>query len=401
MKILLTVNSLEIGGAQTFLIRLANELVRRKQQVYIFDHVPERSQAALIELLSPEVKVYSTQLPNFLEFLVWKCNALMKRINPQSEFRDWFRKKIYQWRIRLLNPDLINSHSFEADWLSSQYIGQQAFVISMHGEYELGLSKNNTPELHRRSRKILERAQAIAYPADKNLEIFQYHQPEDLDLLIKKLYYGFPKVSFQNKQRADLGISKEAMVYGLVARGQAEKGWEEALKAFIALQKQFPQRAMHLIFVGDSPYLEALKAKNQDQKQVHFVGFAKQPLEWISIFDIGLLPTFFAGESLPNSIIEYLYCGKPVISTYLGEIQHMIDYQGEKAGILVDFDKDGRPNILALQAAMAKYLEEKTFYKQQASIASLAFQKFDMERCGQEYIEVYERSLEKLKSPKK
>jgi hypothetical protein len=74
-----------------------------------------------------------------------------------------------------------------------------------------------------------------------------------------------------------------------------------------------------LVLVGSSDYLDGLRAATTNPR-VHFVGFAPNPIDWVRLFDVGLLPSYFASESLPNCVAEYLFCGAPVVATRIGEI---------------------------------------------------------------------------------
>ena len=54
-------------------------------------------------------------------------------------------------------------------------------------------------------------------------------------------------------------------------------------------------------------------------------------LDWIQSFDIAMLPTL--NEGFPNAILEYMICGKPVISTDIDGVSEIVLHQ--KTGLLV------------------------------------------------------------------
>src|SRR6185437_13149544 len=85
----------------------------------------------------------------------------------------------------------------------------------------------------------------------------------------------------------------------------------------------------HLVLVGESTYLQTLKNNFAQHQTIHFIGESKNPLEWVNIFDVGLLPSTYASESLPTVVIEYLCCNKPVIASDAGEIVNMIQCDGK------------------------------------------------------------------------
>ena len=92
-------------------------------------------------------------------------------------------------------------------------------------------------------------------------------------------------------------------------------------------------------------------------------------------FDVGLLPSYFLSESLPNSIAEYLFCGAPVIATRIGEIPQMLDVPAQGlAGVLLEQNGRSLTDPAALTAAMRAYLTDPALlaeHKARAAFASI------------------------------
>jgi glycosyltransferase involved in cell wall biosynthesis len=173
----------------------------------------------------------------------------------------------------------------------------------------------------------------------------------------------------------------------MVARGIAEKGWEYALSSFQAVHQKYP--ASHLILVGDSAYLSALKKANTNPA-VHFVGFARNPIDWVRLFDVGLLPSYFASESLPNSIAEYLFCGIPAIATRIGEVPAMLAVAGRgEAGVLLEQNGHGLTQPEQLTEAMQRYVREPTLLADHKLLARQCFEKFRMDKCVAAYEQIF------------
>ncbi len=121
-----------------------------------------------------------------------------------------------------------------------------------------------------------------------------------------------------------------------------------------------------------------------------FTGNINNPLDYISYYDVGLLPTYFPAESLPNTVIEYLYCNKPVIATDWAEIPKMIEFENETAGEIIAV-KNGKADIGKLYNAMKSYLENNKKLKNHSEIAKKAFSKFEMQKCIDKYIEFFQK----------
>ena len=188
-------------------------------------------------------------------------------------------------------------------------------------------------------------------------------------------------------KRQSLGISRDALVFGMVARGIAEKGWIEAVEAFkIVLAKV--KKDVHFILVGSGPCLSELETSlpTHVSTRVHLTGFSSQPGDWISCFDVGLLPSYFPGESLPSSVMEYLSCGIPVIATDIGEIKKMVTTDnGLLAGHIIALHETGKPNVEELAGVMLAYVNSQNEIDEKSRLAANAFHKFDIVECVNAY----------------
>jgi glycosyltransferase involved in cell wall biosynthesis len=117
-------------------------------------------------------------------------------------------------------------------------------------------------------------------------------------------------------------------------------------------------------------------------------GHQQDTAAWIRGFDVGLLPSCLAEESLPLSVIEYLLCGKPVIATAVGGIPEMLG----DAGLLVSLASDGRADVGALAHVMERMMDASV----RAGLAGRVPQAasvFDLGRCVTAYEELFEELL--------
>lgn len=136
------------------------------------------------------------------------------------------------------------------------------------------------------------------------------------------------------------------------------KGFDVILKAF----KEVIQKVenVHLYLLGKIPlndeYYQSLVKyidENNLNERVHFVGLQKNPHKWIANADCFVLPSRV--EGLPNSLIEAMYIGKPVVSTLcIPIISKMVKDGYNGYTVKVDDYKE-------LSNAMIKALELKDF----------------------------------------
>lgn len=404
MNILVAVEELRIGGAQTFALRLAQALHEAGNQVYLYNMYWQLTEHDLLKRLAPDVELLQFQPQiKLLDNALMRAEGWLQRRGKSAALRYGSLRRHLEEVIKEKNIEVVHSQTFKCDHLLARILGsfpRVPLVITMHGDYEqfLAFYRSGTdyviPDYPQKLAETLTRVNGIAYLSDQNLEVLR---PEVVSvptahIHLKRIYNGLAahfSVEAGHFTRAALLIPENAFVVGMVARGVPEKGWEPLILAYQRL-KDGNARPVHLILVGSSQFLTLLKEKYHDDNNLHFLGFVNNPVDCVATFDVGVLASSLK-ESLPNSIAEYLFCGKPVISTDIGEIQHMLTTdEGHKAGILISFPEEGLANAQDLYQAMQDYATNESMQKQHQQYARQAFAKFDMVRCVQAYTELYQ-----------
>ena len=396
MKILLSIEDLRTGGAQVFGMRLAQALHQRGHQAWLYSHYPSYTNHALVKQIAPDVPVlgFEAGVPG-LEWLSRKMQGLLRRFGKPFPLREQLVERHLRRSMEQLGVQLINSHMIKSDYVAAAAAAgaqpQVPLVITMHGCYEDFLHNSVEPEVTLKSREALRQAAAVVYLTQKNLEIFSVPGVRSFDdIPHAQIYNGFDghfSASDKLPTRSQLGIGEQDIVFGMVARGIVEKGWAYALRSFEEISVVHP--SAHLVLVGSSDYLTDLKVVNTNP-YVHFVGFASNPIDWVRLFDVGLLPSYFASESLPNSIAEYLFCGTPVVATRIGEIPQMLEVPVQGlAGVLLEQNGCGLTNPEELTAAMRAYLTNPGLLATHKARATLCFGKFRMARCVAAYEAIF------------
>ena len=239
----------------------------------------------------------------------------------------------------------------------------------------------------------------MIYTAEKNIEaintLINSNKP------LRKILVGFngEAIKKYHVNPATLGIKKEDFVIGMVARGIPEKGWNELIEMFLAIKKTYTKRKIHLILIGNGEELKSL-FQSKKTEDMHLLQFSKNPMEyfsWIAHFDMGVLLSYFKGESVPNSIIEYLYHGLPVLSTPMGDISKMISSSGGMAGQLVPL-KDGKADVSAAVQILETWLDDPAYFNKLKDNTKAAFEKFKMANVAREYLEVYKEAIASFKN---
>jgi len=391
MKVLLLTETLLPGGAETFVIRLANALTGHADVTVAVLH-GELIERQLAAHLSEAVRLRTLTLPAKRSLL--KAESASVRLGL-----GWspVRHLATRWLRRLLEaerPDVLHSHLFKADLIAAQAVAsartRPAHVLTVHGDYPSLLSGRADPRLpgfRRRMADLFGKVAGVAIISPRHLELLKtcLAVPERK---LRTIYNGYvpPTSGFASKTRRDLGLPEDKFLFGMVSRGVDKKGWREAIAAY----QQLNRSEAALILVGEGPAIAALRREGVPEG-VLLAGFSASPVEYVQHFDVGLLPTLFPHETLPTVVAEYLYCSKPVIATDVGEIGAMIQGESELAGRLLPFDGE-RIRIDELSGAMRELFDDQRLTQNLGRVAVQASAKFDMDRCARAYLDLYRSS---------
>jgi glycosyltransferase involved in cell wall biosynthesis len=395
--ILFVINDFNVGGAELFVYRLGIALQQEFYPVFILELLPEKADNAFKQQFLDNGFVLINRhntLSNFKEKLFWKINALCSLVGVKgifSKLKKHEQHKLLIHSIKKQGIKIVHSHYFSSDTFvrTHLYSKDLKWVMTMHGDYNETVYANmakGKPLFLATSKENIQSVDALTYVADVNLAILKEFQLTPKRL--KKIRLGLSKQVIE----MDKLLVKDAFTFCMVARANPDKGWEVMLKAFSLLNQKHPNTKLYCVGPTEGILKDLVVAYSNNEKIV-FTGYTSSPSDYILKSDVGVLPTYFEGESSPYSVIEYLSCGKPVIATDKGEISDMLTTSGELAGILIQLKDDNKPSVIDLMEAMEKMVLDKTFYDQKVKLTPKAFEKFTIEKCKQEYMELYHKVL--------
>jgi glycosyltransferase EpsD len=110
----------------------------------------------------------------------------------------------------------------------------------------------------------------------------------------------------------DLGFDENNFIVGNISRFDIQKNQKLIIQSAYYLIRKFPE--MRFILVGDGKYLKKMKQYARDanlEQYIAFPGEQDNVLDYYSIFDVFVLPSFW--EGLPYVLLEAMACGLPVI----------------------------------------------------------------------------------------
>jgi glycosyltransferase involved in cell wall biosynthesis len=175
--------------------------------------------------------------------------------------------------------------------------------------------------------------------------------------------------------RERLELPADAFVVAGVGRMVAGKGYEQLVEA-VALM--VPTERPHLLLTGDGPMraeLERTAAKRRVGNWVRFLGFQTdvRPVLWAADV-LAHVPTHFP-EGTPNTILEGMAAGLPVIATPIGGIAEIVRH-GETGWLVPPNDASALAEALRhLRAnpSLRRRLGEaaQTFVREHHSVSAL------------------------------
>jgi len=128
--------------------------------------------------------------------------------------------------------------------------------------------------------------------------------------------------------RDELQLAPEAPVIGYVGRIMPEKDLESWIRAAAKVAQFYPQARFVLVGEGkDEATLRDLQALAQSlgvADKIIFPGYRKNLLSVYASFDVFVMSSL--REGLPNSILEAMALGKPVVTTDVAGAKELVDH---------------------------------------------------------------------------
>jgi glycosyltransferase involved in cell wall biosynthesis len=186
----------------------------------------------------------------------------------------------------------------------------------------------------------------------------------------------------------------EFIVVGRASRFGQGKNLGLLIEAMQRLAPDFPQ--IKLVIIGGDSLMPGAKSLEAELKvmaapmgtAIEFLGIKENALPWIKGFDIGTCVSNPDNEGIPNSLIEVMACGKPVVSTNVDQINELV--QHEINGLLVP-----PGNLEALCAAFIRLINNPVERQRLGEAGRRTVEeKFSLQQAATQYSEIYHRLLQ-------
>ncbi|OQW31032.1 MAG: hypothetical protein A4E19_20940 [Nitrospira sp. SG-bin1] len=161
------------------------------------------------------------------------------------------------------------------------------------------------------------------------------------------------EVQFRAKMdlTCELGIASSSAIVGMVANFRPVKGHRHVLDAAARVLQRLSN--VHFLFIGEGELRSDLERQTKElgiERNIHLMGHRTDARSLVAGFDVALLASLH--EGMPNTVLEAMAAGVPVIATAVGGVNEIIE--DGQTGYLVP---PGDP--VALAECLNRVLEHK------------------------------------------
>jgi len=317
MKILYIISGLSTGGAEVMLYKLLSVIDRDVFEPVVISLTDYGSLGNNIKNLN--IPVYKMEMKaGFPDpFKVWRFIKLIRKINPEL-IQGW----MYHGNLAALL----------AKWVLSNHVPLLWNI--RHTPDNLKKEKRTTARVIRLGARLSAQSDRIIYNSKVSA---QKHESMGYDNKNKSIIpNGFnceqfkPFNNAKSKLRHSLGLKKDTLLIGLVARYHIMKDHITFLHSAGKLNKTYPE--IHFVLVGqdvdkNNHFLIKLIEDLKITKNVHLLGKRMDVDEITAGLDIACSSSSW-GESFSNAIGEAMACGIPCIVTDVGCSARMVGETG-------------------------------------------------------------------------
>ncbi len=358
-KIAIFIPSLAGGGAERFMLNLANEFSKKDKKVFF-----------IVSSLEGE---YVSELDEEIRIIDLKCKRVLYSIPSLIKF------------LREEKPSALISTIYHANLIAifAKTIARvKTKIIVRESNMHQTLKDASYNLVTYKFTLILMR---LLYPLADSIIVVSRAMGDEIVALVKGIghkvnlihnFINFDEVSFlANKPVLHPWIEeKKTKIILSVGRLSNQKNWPILLHAFARIRKD---NDVKLIILGEGPQrkeLEALVRKLGIQSSVSLPGFDSNPYSWMSKVEIFVLSSDF--EGFPNVLVQALACGCKVISSDCASGPREILEDGKWGRLFNVGDSDGL--FLMMQEALNDENHTNTIQRALFFSAEKCLEKYEM-----------------------
>ncbi len=372
MRVLHIISGLDVGGAETFLLRLIPHLRNAGFQSSV---IYLSGEGQLVnDYRKAGIDVYACRLDRGLAAVLGLCKLFV--------------------RVKSEKPDLIQTWMYHAD-LFGCILG-----VLFRKQVCWGVRQSNLePQLNKKSTLFVAR---ICSFISKYLPRSIIYNSEAAKVSHESIGYCRSKAEVVHNGidchrftedsgagkliRAELGIPQNALVVGHIARYDPQKDHATLLEATPVVRAKLPN--VHFVLVGKGITWSNVELFSkfdhaEDSRWLHLVGPRSDIANLLASTDI--VCSSSRGESFPNVVLEAMASGIPCVSTNVGDVAKLI---GE-TGIIVQPEA---PNALADSCISLLSCSPDDRRKLGEKARQRVLNHFSIEKTAARFVEIYAAS---------
>lgn len=301
-------------------------------------------------------------------------------------------KAIFQIRkiISIQSPDIVYLHSSKAGAIGR--ISNLGFfnhcIYNAHGwSFNMKCRKPKQAFYTLVERMLSKLTSCIVCISDFEKQSALEHRICSEDKL-KVIFNGVDIEQIEKRQpnaeitRELLHIPKDAYVVGVVGRLSEQKAPDVFIKAANLILSEIPHA--YFIMVGDGNLradVESYSRKHAFHDRLLITGWVNNPLDYVNLFDVAVLPSRWEGFGL--AVAEYMVLKKPVVVTNVDALPDIIT--DHKDGLLIPPDQ---PEALC-RAVDELFHHDKLCDQLIVNAYTTVKRKFDIQRTAAEHDKLF------------
>lgn len=345
MRVLQVITLCELGGAQTVVANIANNICGNHDVIV----ASGEGDGKMWDMLDPKVQRVH-------------CKHLKRDISFFNDLRAWNElRKLY----KKYKPDVIHLHSSKAGFLGRLAFPTKKIVYTVHGFDTIRLANRRFLSLEKMMQKRCHSIVAVSEYDKRNLNA------EKIGHNVTTVYNGtsLPVVS----NEISFGIPSR---YKKIVLCIARVSYPKNSSLFIEVAKLLPQYAF--VWIGNK------EPVSDTPENVFFLGNIHNAAMYCSLADVFMLPSEY--EGLPIVIIEAMSYGKPVVASNVGGISELV-HNGDNGYALEN-------NAGLFAEKINHILEDSQVYDKMSQSSTELYNKyFTVDKMVGGYKEIYNKVL--------
>lgn len=378
-----------VGGAEISVLKLAEELFKCGNEVYIITTGDKRQIEVIngVEVHRLKIKNFYSQLDMYYKYD--KLNKIKRKMHYIIDNCNIFNYKLINNELELIKPDIIhinNIHGFSSIIWNVTFRNKIPTIQTLR-DYSLLKNEKN---LKNKIKKYLycylgKNIDVITAPSKYTLNEFKKNKY----FLDSKMRVVYNAIDFSKKEIKEVLKEKKNrkenknIKFLFLGRLEKEKGINFLMDSFLNVEN----KDIELIIAGDGTKKNEVLENCKRDYRIKYVGFLDEieKQKMLKECDILIIPSLWA-EPFGRVIIEGYKYAMPVIGTRVGGIPEVII--NESTGKLVE------PNNKVALEKCIEYFSNRENVLNYIERSSDEIEKYNIENHAIEYYKLYEFMLD-------